>query len=70
MGEDSSIPAADGYFDVVLFTQVLEQVPDPAHYALECFRVLKPGGSLIITTHGLFEGHDDFQRWTAVLDVI
>jgi hypothetical protein len=37
-------------------------------YVTECFRVLKPGGHLILTTHGLFEDHGcpyDFQRWTA-----
>jgi SAM-dependent methyltransferase len=65
---DSSIPASDSFFDMVLSTQVLEHVPEPANYVAECFRVLKPGGSLVVTTHGLFEEHGcpyDFQRWTA-----
>jgi SAM-dependent methyltransferase len=65
---DSSIPAPDSSFDMVLSTQVLEHVPEPANYVAECFRVLKPGGSLVVTTHGLFEDHGcpyDFQRWTA-----
>jgi SAM-dependent methyltransferase len=65
---DSSIPAPYTSFDMVLSTQVLEHVPEPFHYIAESFRVLKPGGSLLITTHGLFEDHGcpyDFQRWTA-----
>jgi SAM-dependent methyltransferase len=65
---DSSIPAPDGSFDMVLSTQVLEHVPEPTGYITECFRVLRPGGFLILTTHGLFEDHGcpyDFQRWTA-----
>jgi SAM-dependent methyltransferase len=65
---DSSVPAPHSFFDMVLSTQVLEHVPEPANYVAECFRVLKPGGSLVVTTHGLFEDHGcpyDFQRWTA-----
>jgi SAM-dependent methyltransferase len=65
---DSSVPMPDSSFDMVLSTQVLEHVPEPANYVAECFRVLKPGGFLILTTHGLFEDHGcpyDFQRWTA-----
>jgi SAM-dependent methyltransferase len=65
---DSSIPVPDSCFDMVLSTQVLEHVPEPAHYIAECFRVLKPSGFLVLTTHGLFEDHGcpyDFQRWTA-----
>jgi SAM-dependent methyltransferase len=64
---DSTIPVADHSFDMVISTQVLEHVPEPAHYVAECFRVLKPGGKLVLTTHGLFEDHGcpyDFQRWT------
>jgi SAM-dependent methyltransferase len=65
---NSSVPVPDSSFDMVLSTQVLEHVPEPTNYVAECFRVLKPGGFLILTTHGLFEDHGcpyDFQRWTA-----
>jgi SAM-dependent methyltransferase len=65
---DSSIPVPDSSFDMVLSTQVLEHVQEPSHYIAECFRVLKPRGFLVLTTHGLFEDHGcpfDFQRWTA-----
>jgi SAM-dependent methyltransferase len=65
---DSALPATIAPFDLVLSTQVLEHVPKPANYVAECFRVLKPGGRLLLTTHGLFEDHGcpyDFTRWTA-----
>lgn len=58
----------DARYDAVLSTQVLEHVQDPAGYLLECFRILKPGGQLLVTTHGMFEEHGcpyDFHRWTA-----
>jgi SAM-dependent methyltransferase len=55
-------------YDAVLSTQVLEHVADPAAYLKECERILKPGGQLLVTTHGMFEEHGcpyDFHRWTA-----
>jgi SAM-dependent methyltransferase len=68
IADDGSVPAPSTSFDVVLSTQVAEHVSDPLHYFRECFRLLKPGGSLLLTTHGMFEDHPhphDFQRWTA-----
>jgi SAM-dependent methyltransferase len=65
---DSTVPAPDKAFDMVLSTQVLEHVPDPDNYLSECFRLLTSGGDLVLTTHGLYEEHGcpyDFHRWTA-----
>ncbi|MBE2240719.1 MAG: class I SAM-dependent methyltransferase [Caldilineaceae bacterium] len=62
-----SIHAPSAMFDLILSTQVVEHVKDPAHYFAECFRLLKNGGELICTTHGAFEDHGcpfDYQRWT------
>jgi SAM-dependent methyltransferase len=59
---------ADGSYDVVISTQVLEHVPDAARYLGEAYRLLRPGGALILTTHGLIPEHGcphDFYRWTA-----
>ena len=64
---DGSVPQPDCSFDMVLSTQVLEHVLDPARYLQECFRVLRPGGSIVLTTHGLMYWHpdpQDFWRWT------
>jgi len=38
----------DGEFDVLTMWDVLEHVPDPADMLKECYRVLKPGGMLVI----------------------
>jgi SAM-dependent methyltransferase len=66
--QDGSVPEESNVFDMVLSTQVLEHVDDPEAYLCECFRLLKPGGVLVLTTHGTFEDHGcpyDFRRWTA-----
>jgi SAM-dependent methyltransferase len=55
-------------YDVVLSTQVLEHVPDAGRYLREAWRLLRSGGALIVTTHGLIPEHGcpyDFYRWTA-----
>jgi SAM-dependent methyltransferase len=67
LGADSRVPEKDGVFDLVLSTQVLEHVPEPQIYLSECFRLLKPGGKIFLTTHGVYPDHGcpyDFQRWT------
>jgi SAM-dependent methyltransferase len=64
---DGTVPAPDSSFDAVISTQVLEHVVDPALYLSECFRVLEPGGRLLLSTHGTFVYHpdpDDYWRWT------
>jgi SAM-dependent methyltransferase len=44
------LPFPDGVFDVVFSSEVIEHTPDPARAALEMFRVLKPGGHLVLST--------------------
>ena len=65
--DDSTIEEADNFFDLIISTQVAEHVPNPDVYFRECYRLLKKGGRLIITTHGIWGEHGvpyDFQRWT------
>jgi len=45
----TDIPVPDASFDAVLCTEVLEHVSDPVVALKELERVLKPGGTLIIT---------------------
>lgn len=61
-------PLPDAFADVVLSTQVLEHVAAPLDYLRECRRLLKPGGLLILSTHGYWVYHPDPQdlwRWTS-----
>jgi SAM-dependent methyltransferase len=67
LAADGTVPAPDESFDAVLSTQVLEHVEDPSLYLSECFRVLRPGGRLLLSTHGTFVYHPDpvdYWRWT------
>lgn len=45
-----NLPFADGAFDVVASFNVFEHLSDPVRASQEIFRVLKPGGKLIIHT--------------------
>ncbi|HKO43258.1 MAG TPA: glycosyltransferase [Pyrinomonadaceae bacterium] len=49
--ENDRFPYEDNSFDVVLFCEIIEHLlSDPVHALAEIKRVLKPGGSLILTT--------------------
>lgn len=66
-GSIETIPVEDGSFDVVLCLQVLEHVPDPAAAVRELRRAVRPGGRVLLTTHGIYPFHpnpDDLWRWT------
>ena len=45
----TAIPVADGSFDALMCTEVLEHVPDPVAALKEMNRVLRSGGYLMIT---------------------
>ncbi len=61
------VPLKDGCADGLVSFQVLEHVWDLDWYLGECRRLLKPGGWLLLSTHGtwLYHPHPtDFRRWT------
>jgi SAM-dependent methyltransferase len=60
---------ADNSFDIVLSSQVLEHVEDVNQYMSEIKRVLRPGGIVLLSTHGTWQYHAspyDYQRWTSM----
>jgi hypothetical protein len=66
-GSIESIPVEDGSFDVALCLQVLEHVDDPAAAVRELRRVVRPGGRVLLSTHGIYPFHpnpQDLWRWT------
>ena len=63
-----NLPFANETFDVIVCTQVLEHVNDPKRVIVEMHRVLKGGGLIILSTHGIWFKHDpqDYWRWTDI----
>ncbi|HXZ19213.1 MAG TPA: class I SAM-dependent methyltransferase [Candidatus Acidoferrales bacterium] len=62
------LPLGDESFDVVLCTQVLEHVPDPARVLGEAHRILRSGGLAVITVPFLAAEHEvphDYLRFTS-----
>jgi 2-polyprenyl-3-methyl-5-hydroxy-6-metoxy-1,4-benzoquinol methylase len=57
------LPCADGSADVLLLSELVEHLPDAMPLLRECWRALRPGGRVIITTPNLW----DSRRLTAPL---
>ena len=67
IGDAQALGICDASFDVVLCTEVLEHLPEPQRAIDEMYRVLVPGGQLLLTTRFLFPIHDsphDYFRFT------
>lgn len=65
--DEGRAQAADGSYDLIISAQVLEHVTDPAGYLAEARRLLRPGGWMILSTHGIWIYHPcplDLWRWT------
>ncbi|MFO7903043.1 MAG: class I SAM-dependent methyltransferase [Pirellulaceae bacterium] len=68
ISDRDGLTVEDGQADIVLSSQVLEHVADPAAYLAECHRVLNPAGLLVLSTHGAWKYHPDpadYWRWTS-----
>jgi SAM-dependent methyltransferase len=64
---DRAVPLCDGSADIVVSVQVIEHVWDLDWYLGECRRLLAPGRTLLLSTHGtwLYHPHPaDYRRWT------
>jgi SAM-dependent methyltransferase len=51
------MPIEDASYDLVLCTQVLEHCSRPERIVSECHRVLKPGGTFIVTVPSIYPVH-------------
>jgi SAM-dependent methyltransferase len=61
------IPVEDCRFDYIIFTQVMEHLPEPQQVLAELSRVLQPGGKLLYSAPLFYEEHEqpyDFYRYT------
>jgi SAM-dependent methyltransferase len=47
---NEALPLPDAYADVVVSLAVIEHLTDPEIHTLEAYRILKPGGVLLLTT--------------------
>jgi SAM-dependent methyltransferase len=67
IGDAHNLPFENGKFDMILCTEVLEHFHSPHIAIAEMYRVLKKGGTLILTTRFIFSIHDaphDYYRYT------
>jgi len=67
LADASRLPLATGCADIVLCTQVVEHVPDPAALVAECARLLRPGGQLVLSGPFWWPMHEephDYLRFT------
>ncbi len=62
-----TLPVPDESFDMIVCSEVLEHLYDPARAVREMHRVLRPGGTVVLTTRFMFPVHDaphDYFRFT------
>jgi SAM-dependent methyltransferase len=65
--DGNHLPFGDASFDAILTSEVLEHVPEINECLRELYRVLKPGGRILITVPFVWQEHElpfDFRRFS------
>ena len=57
------IPLPDECFDLAICTQVLQYVADPARALMEIYRLLKPGGFLLLSVPAAYPRDSEHEYW-------
>ena len=66
--DGQTFPFKNAFFDSVITSEVFEHVFNPDEFIKEIFRVLKPGGKLLLTVPFLWDEHSqpvDYARYTS-----
>lgn len=67
VGDAERLPFGDDSYEIVICSEVLEHIRHPEKAISEMRRVLRPGGTLVLTTRFAFPVHDapaDYWRFT------
>jgi SAM-dependent methyltransferase len=66
VGDITSLPVGEASVDLVMCTEVLEHIANTGAALSELYRVLRPGGHLVVTVPLLYGEHGvaDYYRWT------
>jgi 2-polyprenyl-3-methyl-5-hydroxy-6-metoxy-1,4-benzoquinol methylase len=52
-GSLEEYPSSEGAFDVITLQDVFDHIPEPMTALAKCYRMLKPGGLLVIKVHNI-----------------
>ncbi len=66
-GDGQQLPFKNEMFDTIISIDVLEHIPNPEKFVSEILRVIKPGGTVILSTPFFFYMHEepnDFFRFS------
>lgn len=70
VAEPYDYPFEDEYFDLVVSANCLEHVPEPHRWARELRRILKKGGTLIVTAPHNIHYHNPPHYWNIRKDAL
>jgi ubiquinone/menaquinone biosynthesis C-methylase UbiE len=57
VGDAQNISLPDNSYDIIVSCECLEHVPEPQKMINEIFRLLKPGGKVVLTTENYFNAY-------------